>query len=67
MEFKDAKSCSHYTEKIRSKCKKRYNELSLKYAFNNTGLSEEEKKKRDKEIGELIRLSIQNEFGCCYL
>lgn len=67
MEFKDAKSSSHYIEEMRSKCRKRYNELSIKYDYNSAGLSEEEKLKRDKEIEDLIRLSIQNEFGCCYL
>ena len=66
MEFKDAKSCSHYIEKMRSKCKERYNELSLKYGYNSTGL-EEERLKRAREVEDLIRLSIQNEFGCCWL
>ena len=67
MEFKDEKSCSHYLEEMRSKCRERYNELSIKYDYDSVGLSEEEKLKRDQEIDELIRLSIQNEFGCCYL
>lgn len=67
MEFKDTKSSSLYIEEMRNKCKERYSELSLKYSYGSIELSEEEKLKRDKKIAELIRLSIENEFGCCYL
>lgn len=67
MEFKDAKSSSHYIEEMRSRCRERYNELSIKYDYDSAGLSEDEKLKRAREVEDLIRLSIQNEFGCCYL
>lgn len=67
MEFSDRKSCSHYMKKMRNRCRKRYEELSLKYAYDSSKLSEKEKLEQDKKIDEIIRLSIQNEFGCCYL
>ena len=70
MTFGNKESCLAYIESMRAKCRKRYEELSIKYSIDKldcSQMSEEEIHRKKLELENLKRLIITTEFGCFYL